>query len=90
MGYSWVYQLCCSKCDRYRICNNLNGYNGDNMKVNISIDLTPEEAKDLFVPGNKQQEFMTQTYDAYVAALKGMVWDQIDPYNYFKNKNNDS
>ena len=57
------------------------------MKINIEIDLTPEEAKDLFVPGDKQAEFMTKTYDAYTKALQDMVWDQIDPYDMMKRKN---
>ena len=57
------------------------------MKINIEIDLTPDEAKELFVPGEKQHEFMTKTYDAYVAALQNMVWDQIDPHNVFNRKN---
>ena len=57
------------------------------MKINIEIDLTPDEAKDLFVPGDKQTEFMTKTYDAYVAALQSMVWDQVDPYNVLNRKN---
>ena len=57
------------------------------MKINIEIDLTPDEAKQLFVPGDKQTEFMTKTYDAYVAALQNMVWDQIDPHNVFNRKN---
>ena len=56
------------------------------MKIKIDIDLTPEEAKDLFVPGDKQHEFMITTYDAYCKALKDMVWDQIDPYNAFDRK----
>ena len=59
------------------------------MKIKIEIDMTPEEAQELFVPGDKQQEFMTVTYDAYVRALQGMVWDQIDPYDMFRRKNND-
>lgn len=57
------------------------------MKIKIDIDLTPEEAKELFVPGDKQNEFMTKTYDAYVAALQNMVWDQVDPHNMFNRKN---
>ena len=57
------------------------------MKVKIELDLTPEEAKELFVPGDKQTEFMTKTYDAYVTALQNMVWDQIDPHNVFNRKN---
>ena len=60
------------------------------MKIKIELDLTPDEAKDLFVPGDKQTEFMTKTYDAYVEALQGMVWDQIDPYGVIKRKQNDS
>jgi len=59
------------------------------MKVKIDIDLTPEEAKDLFVPGDKQTEFMTKTYDAYTKALQDMVWDQVDPYNMLNRKNKD-
>lgn len=58
------------------------------MKVKIEINLTPEEAKDLFVPGDKQTEFQMKTYDAYTKALQDMVWDQIDPYNMFNRKNN--
>ena len=57
------------------------------MKIQIEIDLTPDEAKELFVPGDKQTEFMAKTYDAYVAALQNMVWDQIDPHNMFNRKN---
>ena len=60
------------------------------MKINIEIDLTPQEAQELFVPGDKQTEFMTKTYDAHVAALQNMVWDQIDPHNVFKRKKEDA
>ena len=60
------------------------------MKINIQIDLTPEEAKELFVPGDKQTEFQMKTYDAYVKALQDMVWDQVDPYDVFKRKNKDA
>jgi len=60
------------------------------MKINIEIDLTPAEAKELFVPGDKQNEFITKTYDAYVAALQGMVWDQIDPHNFLNRKDEDA
>ena len=57
------------------------------MKIKIELDITPEEAYECFVPGDKQTEFMTKTYDAYVAALQNMVWDQIDPHNVFNRKN---
>ena len=52
------------------------------MKVKIELDLTPEEAKELFVPGDKQSEFMAETYNAYIKAMHGMFVDHIDPYNY--------
>lgn len=52
------------------------------MKVKIELDLTPEEAKELFVPSDKQGEFMRVTYDAYVKAVQATVLDHIDPYNY--------
>lgn len=54
------------------------------MKLKIEIDGTPEEFQELFVPGDKQTEFMMMTYDAYVAALQKMIEKQIDPYNFLK------
>ena len=56
------------------------------MKIKIEMDLTPDEARDLFVPSDKQNEFMVKTYDAYCKALKDMVWDQVDPYDMFQRK----
>ena len=52
------------------------------MKINIELDLTPEEAKELFVPSDKQTEFMKVTYDAYVRAVQATVLDHVDPFNY--------
>jgi hypothetical protein len=52
------------------------------MKINIEIDMTPEEAKELFVPSDKQTEFMTKTYDAYIDAVNKFVIDMVDPHNY--------
>lgn len=60
------------------------------MKIKIEMDLSPDEAKELFVPGDKQNEFMTKTYDAYVRALQTMIWDQVDPYDMFQRKENDN
>jgi hypothetical protein len=59
------------------------------MKVKIELDLTPEEAKELFVPSEKQTEFMRVTYDAYVRAMQSTVMDHVDPYNFtgLKKKN---
>ena len=52
------------------------------MKVKIELDLSPEEVKELFVPSDKQSEFMRVTYDAYVKAVQATVLDQVDPYNF--------
>ena len=60
------------------------------MKVKIELDLSPEEAKELFVPSDKQSEFMRVTYDAYVRAVQSTLLDHIDPYNFTgMNRKND-
>lgn len=51
------------------------------MKLKLEIDLTPDEAKELFVPGDKQTEFGVLLYDAYVNALHETMWTHIDPQN---------
>jgi hypothetical protein len=56
------------------------------MKIKIEIDCTPHEFQELFIPSDRQQEFVEATYDAYVDALQKMMWKQIDPYNYIKTK----
>ena len=59
------------------------------MKVKIEMDLTPAEFQEVFIPGDKQQEFMYKTYDAYVEAL-GAIWmNQIDPHKVFDRGNKD-
>ena len=52
------------------------------MKVKLELDLTPEEFQEMFIPSEKQSEFLTKTYDAYVDALQKMMWKQIDPNNF--------
>jgi hypothetical protein len=52
------------------------------MKVKLELDLTPEEFQEMFIPSEKQGEFLTKTYDAYVDALQKMMWKQIDPNNF--------
>lgn len=59
------------------------------MKVKIEMDITPEEFQEVFIPGDKQEEFMYKTYDAYVEALKSMWLDQVDPHNFFNRKKDD-
>lgn len=59
------------------------------MKVKIEIDCTPHEFQEMFVPSEKQHEFLTVTYDAYVDALRKLMWKQIDPYDYLKPNKDD-
>lgn len=60
------------------------------MKVKIELDLTPEEAKELFVPSDKQTEFGVKLYDAYVQAVHGVVKTHVDPFNFtgMRDENN--
>ena len=51
------------------------------MKIKVELDLTPDEAKELFVPGDKQTEFAMMLYDQYVNALHETTWKHIDPHN---------
>ena len=52
------------------------------MKVTIELDVTTEEFKELFVPSDRQQEFVEVTYDAYAEALRRLVQKQIDPHGF--------
>jgi len=56
------------------------------MKVTIEIEGKPEEFQDLFVPSDRQAEFAAMTYDAYVEALKGFIWDNMDPHNFVRGR----
>ncbi len=56
------------------------------MKVRIEIEGRPDDFQELFVPSEKQHEFLTMTYNAYVEALKKFVWDNVDPYNYVRDR----
>lgn len=52
------------------------------MKIKVEIDLTPDEAKELFVPSDKQTEFTMMLYDAYVKAVQDTIIDHVDPFNF--------
>ena len=52
------------------------------MKIIIEIEGKPEEFQEVFVPSEKQAEFAAMTYDAYVEALKGFIWQAIDPHKF--------
>ena len=56
------------------------------MKITIEMDCTPEEFQDLFIPSERQEEFVRVTYDAYVDALQKMMWKNIDPHGFIKPK----
>lgn len=51
------------------------------MKIKMEMDLTPEEAKELFVPSEKQSEFSLKLYDAYTKMVQETVLNHIDPNN---------
>lgn len=57
------------------------------MKINIELDITPEEAKELFVPSDKQTEFGIMLYDAYVKAVQKQIWEHVDPHNFSGMRN---
>ena len=48
------------------------------MKINIEIDLTPEEAQDLFIPGEKQQEFVAALAKGYTEAMTNAAKGAFD------------
>ena len=52
------------------------------MKIKLEMDITTEEFQDLFVPGERQQEFQVKLYNAYTSALQKFMWDQVDPYSF--------
>jgi len=41
------------------------------MKLKIELNITPEEAQDLFIPGEKQTEFIAALAKAYTEAMTG-------------------
>ena len=47
------------------------------MKVNIEIDCTPEEFKQLFIPSDKQTEFAAKAYQAMMEATQKAMIDQF-------------
>ena len=60
------------------------------MKVKLEIDLTPQEAQELFIPGEKQQEFAAAMARAYTEAMTDAAqkaFDKtIDTLNPFSDK----
>lgn len=56
------------------------------MKIRIDIEGSPEDFQELFVPGDKQQEFIEMSFDAYTAALRDFIFHTIDPHNFIRGK----
>jgi hypothetical protein len=58
------------------------------MKINIEIDLTPQEAQELFIPSEKQQEFAKALALAYTEAMSNAAYTAFDKtvgrFNPFK------
>lgn len=60
------------------------------MIITIKIEGNPDEFQEVFIPSEKQAEFAAMTYDAYCEALKGFIWDNIDPHKFIRGKDNES
>jgi len=43
------------------------------MKIKIEVEMTPDEVQDLFIPSNKQKEFVDALYKAYIDAMSKTV-----------------
>ena len=55
--------------------------------MKIQIDITPEEFKELFVPGEKQQEYMTKMFEVYsIEMQKKSMTDMLEWPKIFTNK----
>ena len=48
------------------------------MKIKIELDLTAEEAQELFIPGEKQAEFAEAMTIAYINAMQKVAAGAID------------
>jgi len=61
------------------------------MKLKIELDLTPEEAQDLFIPSHKQKEFAKLLYSAYVEAMTKAATGAVEATvgKVFKRKKNE-
>ncbi len=47
------------------------------MKINIEIDCTPEEFKDLLIPSDRQADFAAKAYQAMVEAMGAAMMKQF-------------
>lgn len=56
------------------------------MKIKIELDITPEEAQDLFVPSNKQKEFARAMGEAYINAVKDIATETAKRVNPLRKR----
>jgi hypothetical protein len=54
------------------------------VKVKIELDLTPAEAKELFIPSDKQTEFTAKMIEAMQQAVIDQQVKTFDPRWWFK------
>ena len=59
------------------------------MKINVEIDLTTDEAKDLFVPSEKQAEFGTEMYNKWLEAIQKSTMELANPMRYVSSAKED-
>lgn len=56
------------------------------MKININVDITPDEFKELFIPGEKQQEFMTKMFEVYSLEMQKHFMANLSDWQWpYKN-----
>ena len=57
------------------------------MKINIELDCSPEEFKELFIPSDKQTEFTTEFYNAMQKSFTKQYLDMGKNFmNQFEEK----
>lgn len=50
------------------------------MKINIEIECTPEEFKELFVPSEQQAEFAAKAYQSMAEAMQRAMIQQFSAF----------
>lgn len=56
------------------------------MKINVEVDLTTDEAKELFIPSEKQADFGNQMYQKWLEAVHKSITEVYNPINYMNNE----
>ena len=60
------------------------------MKIKMEFDLSSDEAKDLFVPGQNQIEFYNKWFLAYTKAVNESMNKNFNFMNYYQKDSNES